>query len=444
MPKGNYMTVGVLAIALLTTWFLLGNQANNQSGVSRFQPSENPAYIPQAGDSFEFYLQENRKRIRSALSTYYYSQESEPFGKGLALETVLEMRSPFQYLPEETCAYDNEDTEKSSRGFLLVHGLTDSPYLLRSIAEALHAEFPCALIQALLSPGHSTVPGDLLNVELEQWQATFYWGLASLNSQTDEVTVFGYSNGAALALNFLNANNANSLDAIDKLVLISPGIKPADSRAFLTPYFKYIQPWLYKHEDRDAVKYESFASHAAAEFYKLTQLITAADMPTLETPSLMLVSGDDTTVDARASLNLFCNQLSSPNNKLIWFQSSSQESQLSQSCEGVEVWEHASNKSKDSKRERVLSLSHIALSIPASDPYYGIDGHYPVCLAHKDSPAQFSRCLDNGQDSLYAEANFLDQNGEYEGAIIRRTSFNPRFDDMMRQINCFIGNSCTQ
>tara|TARA_B110000858_G_scaffold197470_2_gene259195 strand:+ start:9357 stop:10652 length:1296 start_codon:yes stop_codon:yes gene_type:complete len=431
------MTAIVLTTAVLISWLVL----SDQSDAPRFHPSAYPAYIPQPDDSFQFYLEENRKRIRSALNTYYYAQELEPFGEGLPLETVLEMRSPFQYLPEEDCAdAENRVIEEATKGFLLVHGLTDSPYLLRSIAGELHTEFPCAFIQALLSPGHSTVPGDLLNVRLEQWQATFDWGVANLNSQADEVTVLGYSNGSALALNFLNSNITDPFNSIDRLVLISPGLKPADGRAYLTPYLKYLQPWLNKHEDRDAVKYESFPTNAAAEFYKLTKRVTAADAPILKTPTLMIVSGDDTTIDASAAADLFCNKLSAPEKKLIWLQSSSPESQLPQNCEGTEAWEHTS----DNKTERVASLSHVALSIPSSDLHYGIDGRYPVCLAHADFPTRLSRCLDDKQNSIYGESNFLDQNGEYNGAIVRRTSFNPRFDDMMLQINCFIRNNCSQ
>ena len=437
MSKTIYMIAGVLTSAALIAWLLL----NNQGDAPRFSPSAYPAYIPQADDSFQFYLQENRKRIRSALNTYFYAQELEPFGAGLPIETVLEMRSPFKYLPDESCLdAESRVTEEATKGFLLVHGLTDSPYLLRSIAGELHAEFPCALIQALLSPGHSTVPGDLLNVTLEQWQATFNWGVANLNSQADEVTVLGYSNGSALALNFLNSNATGSANSIDRLILISPGLKPADGRAYLTPYLKYLQPWLNKHEDRDAVKYESFPTNAAAEFYKLTKLATAVDAPTLKVPTLMIVSGDDTTTDSRTAVDVFCKKLSAPNNQLIWFQSSSEDSQLLQNCKGIEVWDRTFNNEK----ERVVSLSHIALTIPSSDPYYGIDGRYPVCLAHKGSPTRSSRCLDDMQNSIYGESNFLDQNGEYNGAIVRRTSFNPRFDDMMLQVNCFVRNNCVQ
>lgn len=425
--KTYLLGLGALSVAILM-WSLSSGGDNSP----RFYPSGNAAYLPKPEDSFDTYLSENQQRIRAVLSKYYYEQEDSPFGDDLTLEQVLEMRSPFQYLPATTCL------EEPRRGFLLVHGLTDSPYLLRSVASSLHQQFPCALIRTLLSPGHGTVPGDLLEVRLEHWEDTFSWGVESLSGTVEEVTVLGYSNGSALAINYLNSQTSENLPAIDRMVLISPGLKPADNRAFLAPFLKFVRPWIYQRGDRDAVKYESFPTNAAAEFYNLTRKTTASDSPKLVTPTLMIVSGDDTTTDAGAAVEMFCNKIDATDKQLIWYQSSSAQSQLPQNCDGITVVGVGSSELFD----RVVSLSHIALTTPVSDEHYGLDGRYPVCLSHEANPTRFARCQSDNSNSIYGESTFLDENGEYEGAIVRRTSFNTEFDTMMQSVFCFVRSDC--
>ena len=43
---------------------------------------------------------------------------------------------------------------------------------------------------------------------------------------------------------------------------------------------------------------------------------------------------------------------------------------------------------------------------------------------------------------LYAENNYMDENGLYDGKIVRRTSFNPDYDEMIADIRCFIDPQC--
>src|ERR671912_745150 len=54
-------------------------------------------------------------------------------------------------------------------GALLVHGLTDAPYSLRSIGEDLRARGYYVVV--LRVPGHGTVPAGLIDVTWEDWLA---------------------------------------------------------------------------------------------------------------------------------------------------------------------------------------------------------------------------------------------------------------------------------
>jgi len=402
------------------------------SSITRYNPSGYPAYVPELTDSFEFYVEENRRRIRAALTEYDFSENSAPFGPQYSLEKVVDMRSPYQILPSD----DNcDETETSSRkGFLLVHGLSDSPYLLHNVAESISAIYPCALLRALLNAGHGTIPGDLANVRLEQWITTFEYGLSNLANETDELYVVGYSNGSALALNHLITHPDENI--IDALILLSPGLKTADERSMWTPYLRYIYKWIVQKSDRDAVKYESFATNAAAEFFELTQAVIEPDFSTLTTPTLMVVSSEDTTIDYKASVDFFCNKLTTQNSSLILLVSHNNSEPLHRGCDGVQT------RVTEFVNDRVVSYSHVGMTIPPDDMHYGIDGNNPVCVSHEGFPDRFERCLNDDLTSVYAENNFMDENGLFQGNIVRRTSFNPTYAEMISDIHCFIEKSC--
>ena len=54
-------------------------------------------------------------------------------------------------------------------GVLLVHGLSDSPYIMRGLAEYLHGQG--WYVVALRLPGHGTAPSGLLEVKWQDWAA---------------------------------------------------------------------------------------------------------------------------------------------------------------------------------------------------------------------------------------------------------------------------------
>ena len=66
-------------------------------------------------------------------------------------------------------------------GVLLVHGLTDSPYSMRALAERLHAAGYETL--SLRMQGHGTVPGGLVNTIWEDWSAAVRMGARHLRQR---------------------------------------------------------------------------------------------------------------------------------------------------------------------------------------------------------------------------------------------------------------------
>lgn len=109
---------------------------------------------------------------------------------------------------------------------LLLHGLTDSPYSMRSIGELLRSRG--LRVVGLRLPGHGTVPAALAEVGRREWAAAVRIAardVAAGRPPGSPFLVVGYSNGAALALSYaLDALDDPRLPRPDGLVLLSPEV----------------------------------------------------------------------------------------------------------------------------------------------------------------------------------------------------------------------------
>jgi alpha-beta hydrolase superfamily lysophospholipase len=218
---------------------------------------------------------------------------------------------------------------------LLVHGLTDSPYSMRAIAQRLQAE-GCHVL-ALRMPGHGAVPGGLTDASWPDWNAVVHLGVRHLRSRVGpgvSLTIVGYSNGGALAVKYaLDALEDRSLPRADRLMLISPmiGVSPFAGVARLVgalgvvPYFEKTK-WLDVIPEYNPFKFNSFPTHAAVQTAQLTRALQRqidrlaedgrlAGMP----PALTFQSLVDATVDARAVVTRFYAKLPRNGSELVVF-----------------------------------------------------------------------------------------------------------------------------
>jgi len=116
-------------------------------------------------------------------------------------------------------------TVKPAYGVLLIHGMSDSPYSLRSLASRLHKEN--AWVVGLRVPGHGTAPVGLVNVKWQDMTAAVKLAMQHLRDQTNGAPLYivGYSNGGALAVQYaLTSLDNKKLPSANGLVLLSPEI----------------------------------------------------------------------------------------------------------------------------------------------------------------------------------------------------------------------------
>ena len=225
--------------------------------------------------------------------------------------------------------------ERPVGGVLLLHGLTDSPYSLRSIGANLGARG--YRVVGLRLPGHGTAPSGLLSFEVEDLEAAVRLAMRDLRAQLGPgkpIYMVGYSNGAALAVDYtLSVLEGQALPRPAGLVLISPAIAVSPLAVigrFRTglselPGFGRAA-WQVIAAEVDPYKYQSFSFHAAGETQRLTSQIArrlgkrAADgyiqgFP----PVLVFLSTVDATVKAGAVVDVLLGRLAPAANELVLF-----------------------------------------------------------------------------------------------------------------------------
>jgi alpha-beta hydrolase superfamily lysophospholipase len=220
-------------------------------------------------------------------------------------------------------------------GVLLLHGLTDSPYSLRSVGLALVARG--YRVVGLRLPGHGTAPSGLLTFEVEDLAAATQLAMRDLRQSLGAgppIYMIGYSNGAALAVSYaLDARTDSTLPRPAGLVLISPaiGITRLAALGRIRTGLSELQgfgraAWQVIETEIDPYKYQSFSWHAAGATQRLTsglsQRIAALasrgpvrGMP----PTLAFISTVDATVQAPAVIDSLLGRLAPEGHELVLF-----------------------------------------------------------------------------------------------------------------------------
>jgi len=305
---------------------------------------------------------------------------------------------------------------------LMLHGLTDSPYSMRSTAELFYEQGYHVLVPRL--PGHGTAPAGILSARWEDWQAVVQIGARHLRSNDNAdlpFVIVGYSNGGALAIDYvLDAQEDDTQPRPDRVILMSPAIGITPFAFFASwnralswlPFFQKFA-WESVQPEYDPYKYNSFPKAAGNETYELAQHVQKrlkrmaangdlADMP----PVITFVPLVDATVRTAATADHLFSSLNRPQDELVIYDvnrlvemaqfyrpellgllprlqndvsreyqltlvsNRSQESRqvVADSGHGAQAIEEAI----DSEWPHgTYSLSHVSIPIPADDPWYG-------------------------------------------------------------------------
>jgi alpha-beta hydrolase superfamily lysophospholipase len=213
---------------------------------------------------------------------------------------------------------------------LLVHGLTDSPYAMRALAETLHAQG--IEVTVLRLPGHGTLPSMMTRMRLADWEAAVRLAAQDAAARRPAGTPFylgGFSTGGALVLSHaLEALDDATLPRATRLFLIAPAVRivPAaalanvlDLAAVLPVASLQKVKWQELAPEYDPYKFNSFPVNATRQVHAATrrlqqQLDDAQERGRLAQlpPLTVWQSLVDSTLGARPLLDLLFDRLQGP------------------------------------------------------------------------------------------------------------------------------------
>lgn len=227
---------------------------------------------------------------------------------------------------------------KQPRGqALLIHGLTDSPYAMKAMAETLQAQGMAVTLLRL--PGHGTLPSMMLDMDLRDWRAAVRIAAADVAKRAGPDQLFylgGFSTGGALALlHSLDTLQDPALRRPDRVLLAAPAIElpPVAAVSNVVDVLHYLPiPLLQKTRwqelvaEYDPYKYNSFPINAGRQVFRATQALqqglseaAAAGRLAQMPPVLTYQSVVDATVGATGALDTLYARLPGAQHRLVLF-----------------------------------------------------------------------------------------------------------------------------
>ncbi|WP_448525921.1 alpha/beta hydrolase [Parathermosynechococcus lividus] len=222
--------------------------------------------------------------------------------------------------------YSHEETNGAC---LLLHGLGGGAYELQLLGQALYEQG--LTVRGILYPGHDRPTEPMPASTWPEWYAATLAAFRELQSHFQTIAVIGFSTGATLALHLAHSQ------PVAKLVLLCPFLRiyrPWFAPLPAEPLVKAIARWV-PHLPRRALPLRDPQMRQQAEaaaFFKsfnLSAVGSALDLiaqvetelPTITTPTLILQTLADDTVDPRGAQQIY-DQLGSAHKELYWLQRS--------------------------------------------------------------------------------------------------------------------------
>ncbi len=220
-------------------------------------------------------------------------------------------------------------------GVLLLHGMSDSPYSLRALGEALNRAG--YRVVGLRLPGHGTAPSGLKFVTSKDMAAAVRLAMRHLADKLGDrpIHFIGYSTGGSLALDFaLDAIQEEGQAVPTSLVLVSPAIRvhPASAVARFKDALSVLPglgnlAYLAVMGEFDPFNYNSFATNAGAQVHALTRDVHRRIRAMAQEPGaisrfppvLAFKSAADSTVTTEAIVDDLLMRLPARGNELVLF-----------------------------------------------------------------------------------------------------------------------------
>lgn len=367
---------------------------------------EPAAFAPVA--DFETYIRDVSQELRTHRLPFVASMADAELGKVV----------PFKLPPDQGCK------KGTPRGIaVLIHGLSDTAFAMRDLAETLAKQ--CFEARALLLPGHGTRPADLMVVDHHDWLSHVEVALRQARAESPFVVVAGFSLGAALALTAAAKSPGN----VDAVIGLAPAYRIRSN--FLARQARWIatfRPWLDLGPREDFARYGAMPTRGIASTMAVLGTMEARirQRGPIQTPWLVVQSEDDEVVDVAWNRQFFDADALNARSLLINYFSNPPQKTASDRT----VWLSASDTTL-----RVVGISHLAVHISPENPHYGESGTYRNCGSPPFRKEEQVRACKQAQRVWYGVGGQSPPAGE-AGA---RATFNPHYRDLERRIGEFLG-----
>lgn len=400
--------IGRRMVAGLVAGIALGAGAATAADPASYEPAER-LLRADPGRSFAAYVAAAREHL----------ERHKVAVPGFERARQVEWSLPFERRPAPGCTRDERV------GLLLVHGLADSPFVFRDLADALARR--CVHVRAILLPGHGTRPGDLVTAESEHWFAMARTQLERFAGEVDRLHVGGHSVGGAIATVL-----ALEHDGVEGLVAIAPSWELDELRAYLwlatlaEPFVDFLE-----HEPEiNPVKYETLAVNAGDEIGEVRARVQRLlrHRGEVALPTLLVATEADSVIDLDYLQRGFRERFIHRDSRFVLYRDMRRPL--------PEWWQPARMVAYDARHPdaRILEMSHQSLPVAPDNPLYGRGAPLQHCLEPNGGDRE--ACLAAPREQVWY--------GAYHDAlppdrIVSRLTWNPHFDTLVDHVAELLG-----
>lgn len=316
------------------------------------------------------------------------------------VEQEMSMNMPFMTTNE------SED----NKAILLVHGLNDSPFTFRDIAQDLakHGFH----VQVILLPGHGSKPQDMFLPQLNDWESLVSHYAQILQNNYSEVWLGGFSTGANLVTSYAILN-----EGISGLMLFSPAfLSKSPLLEHMTQYIPSKIDIVDYEKQRNLAKYDSAPFNGLKVYsgsaIKVRQLLSSSNV---DIPTIILLSEHDSVVDSKVIMESYFEKFTHHKARILWF------GRNEVNMKRVKYFD------MDLPEHLITSASHMSVMFSQDNFYYGKYGEKRICF---NGLGSISEHICENSDSVWYGAWGDDQNGE----IHARLTWNPYYKEMIKEI----------
>ncbi|MDX1560726.1 MAG: alpha/beta fold hydrolase [Marinobacter sp.] len=338
---------------------------------------------------------------------------------GFEREQQVLWNLPYRLAPAADCEPGD------STGLLLVHGLSDSPFVFRDLARYLADQ--CVEVRTLLLQGHGTRPGDMVTASADVWRDQVRNHFVALAQDVDRAFIGGFSLGGALATEYA-LGDAGPRPA--GLIAIAPAWQLNGLRDYLwlAPIADMFGDFVEKEPELNPVKYESFSFNAGSQ---IGHVISAAqnritEQERLDIPLFLAATEADSVINLDYLVTQFRERFTNPGNAMMIFRDTREPWPNALADERIRF---LNSYLPDAN---ILEFSHQSLLIAPDNELYGMGAPLQRCL--EPNNISLEECRQLPENELWFSA----WHDTERPVFTSRLTYNPWFNDLASAIGAFI------